>query len=533
MAVPSLSRRAGRFAVALVASLLSVRAEVRLPAVISDHMVLQAAVAVPVWGWAAPGERVTISFAGQSVPTTATADGTWQVRLAPLTVSRTPQVLTITGKNERVVRDVLVGEAWLCSGQSNMEMQLKGLHGQVDHADQEIAAAQFPLIRMFQFDEVYDIYQLAVPPHEPQAERAGKWIVCSPQTAAHFIALGYFFAREISQQLDGTPVGLVHSSVGGTPIEAWTSAAAQQAVPALQPVLADWKNRLAGYDPARDQHGANEAKASWIVRRDAAKAGGQPAPKAPAPFKNLLVSEPAGLFNGLIAPLVPYAVRGVLWYQGERNAAGPLTAYYGLQLKTLVADWRAQWGSNLYFAWVQLPAYLKAQSAPSEPNGWGVWVRDGQRQALTVPGTAMAVTIDLGGVAAGHPTNKADFAHRLALLALHDVYAKPLPVWSGPLFRSVQRDGSNLVITFDHATGLKARPEATGKAGELNGFAIAGPDRKFVWASARIDHDRVIVSSAAVPEPVAVRYAWASNPIGNLVNAGDLPASPFASDDGK
>jgi sialate O-acetylesterase len=503
------------------------RAAVSLPAVISDHMVLQAGKPAPVWGWAEPGESVTVSFAGQALTTVASADRSWRVTLAPLAANAQAQVLTVTGKNTLTVNDVLVGEAWLCSGQSNMEMQLKGLHGQVDHADQEIAAANYPLIRMFQFREVYDIYQLPVPPREPQTDRAGNWIVCSPQTAAKFIALGYFFARELHQQLNGVPVGLVHSSVGGTPIEAWTSLSAQQAVPELNPVLADWKKRLAGYDSAADLAKANEVKASWEKARDAAKAEGKPAPKAPAAWKNLQVSEPAGLFNGMIQPLVPYAVRGVLWYQGERNAAGPLTYYYGLQLKTLIADWRQRWNDELYFAWVQIPNYQKLQKAPSEPNGWGVWVREGQRRALSVPHTAMAVTIDLANETAGHPTNKADYSHRLALLALHDVYGKSIPVWSGPIYRDVSHEGDHLIVTFDHATGLHAR------SGELAGFAIAGADKKFVWAQARVDGDRVVVSSETVKDPVAVRYSWAANPIGNLVNAADLPASPFATDDGK
>ena len=518
-----------RFSLALAAAFFTAlaHADVRLPAVISDHMVLQAGAPAPIWGWAAPGERVTVSFAGESISTQAAADGTWRVNLRRLVAKPSAEVLTVAAKNTLTVQDVLVGEVWLCSGQSNMEMQLKGLHGQVDNADREIAAANHPSIRMFQHDEVYDIYKLAVPPSIAQSDRPGKWMVCTPQTAARFIALGYFFAREIQQELGGIAVGLLHSSVGGTPIEAWTSLSAQQSVPALEPVLADWKKRLAGYDPAAELAKYQDARATWEKARAGAKSAGQPAPKAPAAYKNWAVSEPAGLFNGMIQPLVPYGVRGVLWYQGERNAAGPLTGYYGLQLKTLVADWRARWGNELYFAWVQIPNFQKLQKAPSEPNGWGVWVRDGQRQALSVPRTGMAITIDLASETAGHPTNKADYAHRLALLALHDVYAKPLPIWSGPLYRSVERAGDRMVVSFDHAKGLKA------KAGELGGFAIAGADKKFIWASAKIEQDRVVVSSDAIKEPVAVRYAWASNPVGNLVNAAGLPAPPFATDDGK
>jgi sialate O-acetylesterase len=232
------------------------------------------------------------------------------------------------------------------------------------------------------------------------------------------------------------------------------------------------------------------------------------------------------LFNGVIAPLVPYTIRGCIWYQGEKNSLGPLSGYYGTQLQTLIRDWRTRWGDEFYFAWVQLPGFGKEQIAPSEPKGWGVTVRDEMRKTLSVPRTGMAITIDLGGVTAGHPTNKADYAARLSLLALHDVYGKPIATWSGPVFRSAQREGSKMTITFDHATGLKA-------ADELKGFAIAGADQKFVWAKAEIAGDKVIVSSDAVREPAAVRYGWAANPICNLVNAAGLPASPFRTDDWK
>jgi sialate O-acetylesterase len=206
---------------------------------------------------------------------------------------------------------------------------------------------------------------------------------------------------------------------------------------------------------------------------------------------------------------------------------GPLTGYYGEQLQTLIHDWRRRWGDEFYFAWVQLPRFQKEQVAPSEPKGWGVTVRDEMRKTLSVPRTGMAITIDLGGVTAGHPTNKAAFAQRLSLLALHDVYGRPIAIWSGPIFRSAQRDGDKMVITFDQATGLKA------SSGELKGFGIAGGDQKFVWAKVKIADDKVIVWNDAVRNPVAVRYGWAANPVCNLVNVAGLPASPFRTDDWK
>ncbi len=504
-----------------------VRAEVKLPALFSDHMVVQADAAVAVWGWAAPGEQITASLAGETAITTTKAGGRWWLKLGKMKAAKEPQTLTIKGTNTLTIRDVLIGEVWLASGQSNMEMQLKGKrHGEVDRADEEIAAAQFPGIRMFVHDEPLAIYELPVPPAEPVADRAGSWRVCSPETAADFSALGYFFARDLHQRLK-VPVGIIHSSVGGTPIEAWTSLPAQEAVPRLRPLLDDWKMRLTNFDPPREQQQYLDAKQRWLKERSAATKAGQPTPKAPLPFKNLRVMEPGGLFNARIAPLIPFTVRGVIWYQGERNAAGKFTGDYGVQLRTMIADWRAQWGDDFYFAWVQLPRFSKEQRLPSEPNGWGVAVRDEMRKALDVPRTGMAITIDLGGERQGHPTNKADYAARLSTLVLHDVYAQPIPTWSGPLFRSAQREGNRMALTFDHAEGLKAA------SSELSGFAIAGEDQKFVWAKASIADSRVLVSSEAVPAPVAVRYGWAANPKCNLVNAANLPASPFRTDDWK
>ena len=501
-----------------------VRAEVRLPAVISDHMVVQAAVSVAIWGWAEAGEEVAVSLAGQTQTTTTGADGKWQVRLGKLKATSEPQTLTVKGRNTLIVQDVLIGEVWLASGQSNMEMQIKGrMHGSVNRADEEIAAATFPAIRMFVHDQPFAIYELPTPPSEPLADRPGRWRVCSPETVADFSAIGYFFARDLHRQL-GTPVGILSAAVGGTPIEAWTSLEAQQTPPGLQPLLNDWRKRVADFDPEREQANFLDAKKHWLEQRSAAVKQNQPAPKAPAPFKNLRVMSPGVLFNGVIAPLAPYTVRGVLWYQGERNAAGPFTQLYGVQLQTLIGDWRAHWGDEFYFAWVQLPGFSREQRLPSEPTGWGVAVRDEMRKTLSTPRTGMAVTIDLGGEKAGHPTNKSAYAGRLSRLALHDVYRQPIAIWCGPIFRAAQRDGDKMTITFDHAAGLKAA------SGELKGFAIAGDDRKFVWAETRIVGEQVIVSSPAVKAPAAVRYGWAANPTCNLVNAAALPASPFRTD---
>jgi sialate O-acetylesterase len=499
-----------------------------LPAIISDHMVLQAGVDVPVWGWAGPGETITVSFAGQTISARAAADGAWRVRLAPLQASSSAQTLTVRGVNRLEVADVLVGEVWLGSGQSNMAMQMKGLHGQVDNADAEIAAAAHPRLRMFVHDEehVYSIYKPDVPPDKPDTDRPGRWIVCTPGTAAKFSAIGYYFGREIQQALD-VPFGFINTAVGGTPISAWTSLPAQKSEPGLKPSF-DWNaNQLKpGYDAAAAQKEADEAKRAWLLQRKEALDAGRPAPKAPPPFKNLAVMyKNGGLFNGMVAPVIPCAIRGVLWYQGERDALYQTAGYYGLQMETLIKDWRAQWGHDMWFLWVQLPETRALQKLPGEPKGWGVLLRERQAQALRLPRTRMAVTLGLGDEKNGHPRNKADFAHRLALIALHDAYAKPVKYWMAPMYKSAAFDKNQVTVTFDHADGLRA------VGGELKGFAIAGVDKKFEWADARIEDGRVILSSSAVKKPVAVRYAWATNPLGNLANGGGFLAAPFRTDD--
>jgi sialate O-acetylesterase len=508
-------------------------AELRLPAVISDHMVMQANTPVDIWGWAEHGDTIAVNFANQTKRVTVDESKRWQVKLDPMPSSAESRELGISSSNQqskienRKFSDVLVGEVWLASGQSNMEMQIQDKqHGSVDNADEEIAKANHPAIRLFVHDTTYSIYETSSPPESPIEDRPGKWIVCSPQTVAHFTAIGFFFARDLHQQL-GVPVGILSASVGGTPIEAWASMAPQQAAPTLKPLLDDWSKRVAYFDPENEQRNFNEKKKEWLIKRAEAVKKGDTAPKAPTPFKNQRVMKPGSLFNGVIAPLVPYTIRGCIWYQGERNAAGPFTSMYGEQLKLLVADWRTHWGNEFYLAWVQLPGFSKPQRLPSEPNGWGVAVREGQLRALSVPRTGLAITIDLGGENAGHPTNKTQFAERLSTIVLHVVYEKNKNLWTGPLFREALQEGDTIVLSFDHAAGLKA------SSGELQGFAIAGSDQKFVWAQTKIDGEKFVVWSDSIMEPAAVRYGWAGNPTCNLINLSGFSASPFRTDNWK
>ncbi len=507
--------------------------DLRLPAILSDYMVLQAGKPVTIWGWAKSGDAITVEFGGQKRYASANAEGEWHVRLDPMQANAEPREMIVASSNPKSairnqkLADVLVGEVWLASGQSNMEMQINGkMHGKVDNADAEIAAATHPEIRMFWQDSPFAIYETPVPPDQPMRDRPGKWVVCSPETVAEFSAMGYFVARDLVKELH-TPVGIISAAVGGTPIEAWTSREAQESKPVLRPLLDDWTKRLSNFIPEREQKTFLEAKAAWLKQRSDALKAKQLAPKAPSPFKNVGVMKPGRLFNGVIAPLVPYTIRGCLWYQGERNANGPFTGLYGEQLQTLITNWRTRWADEFYFAWVQLPGSLTPQKLPSEPNGWGVAVRDEMRRTLSVPHTGMAITMDIGDPKQGHPTNKADFARRLSTVVLHDVYAKDIPLWTGPLFKSAEIIEGHIILTFDHASGLKPKSDA------LEGFAIAGEDKKFVWADAKLEGDKVIVSSPGIKEPKAVRYAWAANPKGNLVNGANLPASPFRTDDWK
>jgi len=506
-------------AVLLLAPLAALHAaELKLAAVFSDHMVLQRDKAVPIWGWADPGEQVTVVFANQKKTAATDTNGKWLVKLDPLSASADPLTMTVSGAIESrtlTIGDVLVGEVWLGSGQSNMGVSVGGA---LDF-EKEAAAANLPLIRMLRED--------SKTAETPQANATGAWVVCSPKTVGGFSAVLYFFGRELHRELK-VPVGLINSSLGDTAIQSWIAADEQAKIPELKAGLdadvkadaaIDWAGATARYE---------QALASWKEKAAQAKAAGQrPSnpPCDPLEVRNRRGSlRGGGLFNGKIAPLIPLAMRGVVWYQGESNTR-PAEAgrRYALQLPLLIRDWRTRWGKELPFASVQLANYI-----PWPPGSYPGWplVREAQLKSLRLPHTGMAVAIDIGEPNNIHPKNKQDVGKRLALWALGDVYGKKVPATSGPLPAGHEVSGSNLIVTFTHAEG-----GLLAKAGDLKGLVIAGADQQWKPAQARIEGDKVIVSSPAVPKPVAVRYAWSENPECNLYNGAGLPASPFRTDD--
>jgi sialate O-acetylesterase len=477
---------------------LTARAEVRLSALFSNHAVLQRDAAVPVWGWASPGEEVTVSIAGQTQSTKADANGKWSVKLANLQAGG-PFELKV---NQLTVKDVLVGEVWLGSGQSNMAMQVN----RALNLEAEKAGATEKTIRMF--TEKSGATKTA------QAECKGEWVVCSAETVPNFSATLYFFGREVQRELR-VPMGLINSSVGGTPIESWIDSATQHAKPELNDF----------FKPSDKTFNAEQAKVlyekqltKWTQDVKAAKAEKKALPKKP--IDPVAVRERkgdvGGLFNGKIAPLVGYAIRGAIWYQGEANAQPGKSNFYQYHLPLLVEDWRKRWGYEFPFAWVQLPNFSRGEN----------WceVREGMFKTLRLPKTGMAVTTDIGEPTNIHPANKQEVGRRLSLWALGSVYDKPVAV-SGPRFSGSEISGSNVTLNFTHTDGGLVFK------GEPKGFVVAGEDKQWHEAAAKIDGDKIVISSPEVTKPVAARYAWAAMPPVTLWNGAGLPASPFRTDD--
>jgi sialate O-acetylesterase len=485
-------------------------ADLKLPAVFTDHMVLQRDKPVAVWGWADAEEEVTVEFAGQKKSAKAGASGKWSLRLEPLTASAESRKLTAKGKDDRKaeVSDVLVGDVWLGSGQSNMAMTVN----RAKDFEKEMIAANFPLIRHFKEESAGSA--------TAEAQAKGKWLACTPDNVGGFSAVLYFFGREIHREV-GVPIGLINTSVGGTPIESWIA-------PEIQETKTELKAALDAQSSAQPKIDPEKAKADYDVELKKFKAAKAKAlaegKKAPRPPRNAAeVSERKSsygqLFNGKVAPLVPYTLKGMLWYQGEANSSDSRAPLYVYQLSALIMDWRARWGEELPFAWVQLPNFNR----PGE--GWPL-MRESMMKTLALPNTGMAITIDIGEAGNIHPTNKQEVGRRLSLWALGTVYGKKVAATSGPLPAGHEIKGAELIVTLSHAEGLKTRD-----GGAVKGLQLAGADKQWKPATGKIDGSKLIVSSAEVAAPVALRYAWLDNPETNLVNGADLPATSFRTDD--
>jgi sialate O-acetylesterase len=478
-----------------------------LPRVFSDNMVLQREIPLKIWGWAEPGGAVEVAFGTQRKTANAGPDGKWTATLDPLPAQADPGELKVSsGGKKLTIRNVLVGEVWICSGQSNMEWTIT----QSGNARENIENARHPLIRHFKVQRAVH--------HQPQSDVKGDWVVCSPETAANFTAVGYHFAVELQKRLN-VPIGLLNTSWGGTRIEPWTDPEAFSEFPKLQ----DISEFIAKADSLHreNQTAKLDQLEAWILQSRKALQENRELPEfpgAPQPHPLARHDRPTGIYNAMAAPLIPYGMRGVIWYQGESNNGEGML--YHEKMKALVSSWRRLWNQGDFpFYYVQLAPYRynRPEALP------GIW--EAQAASLSIPNTGMAVITDLGDINDIHPRNKQEVGRRLSLWAFSKEYGIEGIDYSGPLYKSKAISGKKIILTFEHAEGLKSHD---GKP--LTWFTIAGEDKNFVPAQAEISGDQVIVSSAAVEKPVAVRFAWNELAEPNLVNGAGLPASPFRTD---
>jgi len=512
----------GWFLIVLTMAVFDLPAAERLAGIFADNMVLQRDQPVPVWGWAEKGQLVKVRFSGQEKSATAGEDGRWMVRLDPMPANKEPQPLQVSGATSQTVNNVLVGDVWVCSGQSNMAWTLQ----ESTNGKAEIASASLPNLRFIRLSQTISPFPLE------DTDARLNWEICAPLRENMYItAVGYFFARELMKEVD-VPIGLVGASLGATCIETWIPLSGFRGEPALNESVEQQYRQL-----------LTQLK-NWIPAAESSMNSGEILPDFPFDLMATAdFQQPAKCFNGMINPIIPFGIRGVIWYQGESN--GHEGDIYRLKMKALIGSWRAMWNQggrakarehDFPFYFVQLANFR--QSDPNDPAGGDSWtrLREAQFKSLEIPNTGMAVTIDIGEADNVHPANKQDVGRRLALWALAKDYGKNV-VYSGPLYKSHTVEGGKVRIAFDHVgtglcVGVKNESSAEPPSGTLKHFAIAGEDRKWRWADATIDGDTIVVSHPEVPNPVAVRYAFAMNPEGaNLYNKDGLPASPFRTDD--
>ena len=495
------------------------RADVRLPGIFGDHMVLQQEATLPVWGWANAQEKVVVTFGNVKAQTTAGPDGKWRVDLPALPAGTPAGTLRVAATNTITFHDVLVGEVWLCSGQSNMELPL----AKTDNAAGAAAQANDPQLRLCTVP-----WNLALAPRDdlsPTTPAADPWEVCTPKTVGKFSAVGYYFGRNLRAALQ-RPVGLIEDAWGGTAAQVWTDPATLQSDPVLRHYVEEQRKFAANY-PGGD--------AEFAAQMAAQTQRGQK-PGAVLVKRGYGPTIPSSLFDAMIHPLIPFAIKGVIWYQGEDNAAPAEAQEYARLFPAMITGWRTLWKEGDFpFLYVQL-----ANLAQRYRDNWPL-VREAQLKTLALPKTGMAVTIDIGTPYYIHPPDKADVGLRLSLLARRIAYGENV-VCSGPLYASMKAEGANIRISFrldtiggglviDRSPWQDPKAKTVPSITELQGFMIAGDDQKWVEAQATIDGATVVVSSAQVQNPTAVRYAWAQSPLANLYNKNGLPGSPFRTDD--
>jgi len=487
---------------------------VTLPRVFGSNMVLQRDRQAPIWGCASPSEEITITLSVEaedvepvSAITTAVADtdGNWQAKL-PAVAAGGPYTLRIKGSNTLELTNVLFGEVWVCSGQSNMEWPVSISND----SEEEIAAALYPKIRLFHIPRV--------PSGLPQQDVEADWSETTPETIPNFSAVAYYFGRKLYKNLD-VPIGLINTSWGGTLIEPWTPPVGLAGVPALASISKEVKDIQANYRAQLSEK--IDAIEAWIAEtRKALETDAQLKPMPDNTHPLMDAGRPTALYNGMVHPIVPYGIRGVLWYQGESNHQDGMI--YHEKMKALINGWREVWGQGDFpFYFVQLAPFNYSNQEEGQFFLPQIW--EAQTATLALPNTGMAVTTDIGNLRDIHPRNKQDVGRRLALWALAKDYGRDDVTYSGPLYKSMAVEGNTIRLTFDHiGSGLTSRDEKP-----LTWFQIAGEDKQFVEAQATIDGDTVIVSSDALANPVAVRFGWHQSAEPNFVNKEGLPASPF------
>ena len=508
------------FVLALCAASSIAHAELSVHTLFTDHAVLQRELPVPVWGQADPGAEVTVSFAGQEKIATTAADGSWQVVLDALKASAEPAVLTIKAGTQTIaVNDLLVGEVWVCSGQSNMAMSVAGTLD-AGAALEEVAAGKFAAVRLF---------KVPVAGADQPAETVNaQWTLCDATTVSRFSAAGFYFGSALNRDLK-VPVGLIQSANGGTNAYSWINGDTFRDDPVGAPTRDYYDAAVTAYPAAKEKY--EKARAAWAAKATAAKAEGKAfttrAPRPPQGPDN--PKRPTGHYNAMIAPLQPYAIRGTVWYQGEANSRPPFTTQYRDLMFALVEDWRADWAKasglerrDFPFYLVQLPNF-----AGGHEQGWPIIREQMFRFWKDGKNTGMVTTIDVGEAGDIHPRDKKPVGERLSRFARANTYGADI-VYQGPIYQTMKVVDNSIELSFGQVGGGLVAKDG----GALKYFEIAGGDQKFVPAEATIDGGKVVVKSDAIPKPVAVRYAWSNNPENpNFFNAEGLPATPFRTDD--